>query len=87
MINGKKGKEKAKRKTARIEDLPTGARSTWQSTVIPNLLSLLLNGEQPWEISDDNLKIALAKVCDRAYGDQVKMDVEKGGTAFELVTG
>jgi hypothetical protein len=87
MIKGKKGKGKAKRKTARNEDLPANARSTWQNTVIPNLLFLLLSEEQPWEISDDNLTIALAKVCDHAYGDRVKMDVEKGNTAFELVTG
>jgi hypothetical protein len=85
MIKGKKGK--AKRKAARIEDLPADARTTWQSTVIPNLLLLLLSEEQPWEVSDDHLKTALAKVCDRAYGDRVKMDFEKGKTAFELVTG
>ena len=87
MIKGKKGNGKAKRKAARIEDLPADSRTTWQSTVISNLLFLLLSEEQPWEISDDNLKIALAKVCDRAYGDlEVKMDIEKGKTAFELVT-
>jgi hypothetical protein len=87
MIKGKKGDGKAKRKIARFEDLPADARTTWQSTVIPNLLFILLSEEQPWEVSDDILKKALAKVCDRAYGDRVKMDIEKGGTAFELVTG
>ena len=86
MIKGKKGNGKAKCKAARIEDLPVDSRTTWQSTVIPNLLFLLLSEEQPWEISDDNLKIALAKVCDHAYGDlEVKMDIKKGKTAFELV--
>ena len=88
MIKGKKGNGKAKRKAARIEDLPVpvDARTIWQSTVIPNLLLLLLSEEQPWEVSDDNLKAALAKVCNRAYGDRVEMDFEKGKTAFELVT-
>jgi hypothetical protein len=85
MIKGKKGNGKAKRKAARIEDLPADARTTWQSTVIPNLLFILLSGEQPWEVSDDNLKTALAKVCDHAYGDRVNMDIEKGKPAFELV--
>lgn len=61
------------------------ARTTWQKIVIPNLLFLLLSEEQPWEVSDDNLKKALAEVCDRAYGDQVKMDIGKGETSFELV--
>ena len=87
MIRGKKGNGKAKRKTARIEDLPANARLTWQNTVIPNALLLLLSEEQPWEVSDDHLKTTLAKVCGRAYGDSVKMDIEKRKTAFELVTG
>ena len=87
MIKGMKGNVKTKRRAARIEDLPVDARTTWQSTVIPNLLFILLNGEQPWEVSDDNLKTALAKVCDRAYGDRVKIDVEKGKVAFELIMG
>jgi hypothetical protein len=87
MIKGKKGDGKAKRKTARIEDLPVNARTKWQNTVIPNLLYLLLSEEQPWEVLDDNLKTALAKVCDRAYGDQVNIDIERGETAFELVMG
>ena len=91
MIKGKKGDSesdrKAKRRTARIEDLPANVRAKWQNTVIPNLLYLLLGEEQPWEVSDDNLKTALAKICDRAYGDQVKMDITRGKTAFELVMG
>jgi hypothetical protein len=71
-----------------MEDLPADARTTWQSIVIPNLLFLLLSEEQPWEVSDDNLKTALTKVCDRAYRDrQVKIDIKKGEAAFELVTG
>ena len=86
MIKGKKGKGKAKRKTTWIEDLPADARSIWQSTVIPNLLFLLLSEEQPWEVSDDSLKKALTKVCDCAYGGRIKMYIEKGETAFELVT-
>ena len=86
MIKGRRGNGRVKRKTARIEDLPADARAIWQSTVIPNLLLLLLSEEQPWEVSDDNLKAALAKVCNRAYGDRVEMDFKKGKTAFELVT-
>ena len=84
MIKGTKGNGKTKRRAARIEDLPADARTTWQSTVIPNVLFLLLSEGQPWEITDDNLKTALDKVCDRAYGDQVKIDIEKGK---DLVTG
>jgi hypothetical protein len=87
MIKGKRGNGKAKRKPARFEDLPADARIAWQSAVIPNLLFILLSEEQPWEVSDDNLKTTLAQVCDHVYGDRVKMDIEKGGTAFELVTG
>ena len=88
MIKGKKGNGKTKRRAARIEDLPADARTIWQSTVIPNLLFLLLSSKgQPWEVSDDNLKTALAKFCDHAYGDRVKIDVEKGKVGFELVTG
>lgn len=86
MIKGKKGKGKTKRRAARIEDLPADARTTWQTTVIPNLLFIILSEEQPWEVSDDNLKSVLAKVCDHAYKNRVKIDVEKGDVAFELVT-
>jgi hypothetical protein len=87
MIKGTKGNGKTKRKASRIEDLPADTRTTWQSKVVPNLLFLLLSKEQPWEVSDDNLKAALAKVCNRAYGDRVKIEIEKGKVAFELVTG
>lgn len=87
MIKGRTGNGKAKQKAARIEDLPVDARITWKSTVVPNLLFLLLSEEQPWEVSDDNLKTTLVKVCDRAYGDRVKLDIEKGKPAFELVMG
>jgi hypothetical protein len=68
------------RRQATIQDLQKGANEdeAWTRLVIPNVINIILAGEQPWIITDDLIITKLQHVWDHVYGQKVELIVEKG---------
>jgi hypothetical protein len=82
-----KEEKDVKRKAARHSNLPAGANDgdAWRLVVIPNFINLNLCGDIPW-VDERTIETTLNLVCKHAYGDRVKIDVQRGSVAHELAS-
>jgi hypothetical protein len=88
MIKTQANQDRKPRKRATIQSLPDGANddNAWTRLVVPNFIHLIMAGEQPWFISDDDIISDLQEIWNHVYGRRVQFEVKKGTVPFDLVS-